>query len=124
MTTRSAAEVRRKLATGLGFARGLRLRVAEGAPHPTVVAAGAGLAGAHRNGARGGGRSSGVGGDDATANGRSSGLGFWAFGIALSTVVCSDATCVGSSHGGDMAGGWELTAPVVSAAKEENRRWG
>ena len=53
----------------------------------------------------GGGRRSGVGEDDATANGRSSGWGFWASGIALSTVVCSDATCVSSSHGGDTAGG-------------------
>ena len=53
----------------------------------------------------GGGRRSGVGEDDATANGRSSGLGFWAFGIALSTVVCSDVTCVSSSHGDLVAGG-------------------
>ena len=55
----TAAETRRKTATGLGFARGLRLRGAEGAVHPEVATDGARVAGDSRNGGRDGGWSSG-----------------------------------------------------------------
>ena len=65
----------------------------------------------------GGGQRLGVSENDATANGRSSGWGSWASGIALSTVVCSDATCVSSSHGGDKARRRRASAMVGDGAR-------
>ena len=56
-----------------------------------------------RSRARGGGRSSGNSGDGAMVHGR---RGWWALrapGSSLSTAVCSDSSCGGSSHAGDEA---------------------
>ena len=56
-----------------------------------------------RSRARGGGRSSGNRGDGAMVHGR---RGWWALrapGSSLSTAVCSDSSCGGSSHAGDEA---------------------
>ena len=57
---------------GLGFARGLRLRGAQGTAHPEVATDGARVAGDSRNGGRGGGRSSVNDGYGAVVHGKAS----------------------------------------------------
>ena len=102
----------------------MQLRDAGLRAHPMVPSVSRGVAGYVDDVEFRGGQSLDLDGNDATGRLRAS---WWCLRVPRGAVrmkTCSDATCVGSSHGGDMAGGWELTAPVVSAAEEENRRRG
>ena len=76
---------------------------------------------ARRNRARGGGRSSGEVGFDATVHGRKSWWWLRVPGATLSTVRHSDACLHGRSHDGDMASGKELSGAVETAATEAKR---
>ena len=97
----SARRRRRVLPSGDHWARGLALRVAGRAPHPTEQAAGRGEIGNYGGDHLGGGRSYGRARVGARGHvGRS----WWALrapGAALSTAVCSASSYVCSSHGGD-----------------------
>ena len=79
---------------------------------------------ARRNRARGGSRSSGEVGFDATVHGRKSWWWLRVPGAALSTVRRSDACLHGRSHDGDMAGGEELSGAVETAATGAKRARG
>jgi len=76
---------------------------------------------ARQNRARGGGRSSGVVGFNATVHGRKSWWWLRVPGAALSMVRRSDACLHGRSHDGDMAGGEELSGAVETAATGAKR---
>ena len=85
------------------------------------------MAGGDVNHDDGGGRSSGEARPVATVHNRSNRLGFWDPGMVLSTVVCSDVTCVSSSHGDLVAGGNGLSGSAETmdtARNRAKRRWG
>ena len=71
---------------------------------------------AHRNRARGGGRSSGEVGFDATVHGRKSWWWLRVPGAALSMVRRSVVSLHGCGHGCAMAGGEKLSAAVGNGA--------
>ena len=97
----SAWRRRQVLPNGDHWARGLALRVAGRAPHPTEQAAGRGEIGNYGGDHLGGGRSYGHAWVVSRGNvGRS----WWALrapGAALSTTVCPASSYVRSSQGGD-----------------------
>ena len=76
---------------------------------------------ARRNRARGGGRSSGEVGIDATVHGRENWGWLQVPGAALSTVRRSDACLHGRSHDGDMAGSEERSGSKGAVATRRNR---
>ena len=76
---------------------------------------------ARQNRARGGGRSSGEVGIDATVHGRENWGWLQVPGAALSTVRCLDACLHGRSHDGDMAGGEECSGSEGTVATRHNR---
>ena len=80
---------------------------------------------ARRSRARGGGRSSGEVGFDATVHGRKSWWWLRVPGAALSTVRCSVVSLHGCGHGCAMAGGEKLSAAVemeLGDEREHERR--
>ena len=62
------------------------------------------------------GRSSGLSGSGVALHDRSNWRGFWSSGIVLSTSVRSVVALGDGGHGGDMAGGAEVMAPMESVA--------
>ena len=76
---------------------------------------------AHRNRARGSGRSLGEVGFDATVHERENWQWLRVPGAALSTVRRSDACLHGRSHDGDMAGGEERSGSKGAVAMRHNR---
>ena len=102
----------RKCSTGHHSIRGFHLRVPGSEAHPLGVVVGAGVAGK-------------VAGDEvqrrqqlrhprdsATEHGRGRCGCLRAHGIVLSTMVCSDTSCGGCGHGGDITGGVEFSAKM------------
>ena len=83
----SAQRRRRVLPSGDHWARGLALRAAGRAPHPTEQAAGRGEVGNYGGDHLGGGRSSGNGGDGATGHGRANPWVLQVHRSAASTLV-------------------------------------
>lgn len=82
------------------------------------------MAGGDGNHDDGGGRSSGEARAVATVHNRSNRLGFCDPGMVLSTVVCSDLTCVSSSHDDLVASGDELSGSAEPAVSGRNRHRG
>ena len=85
--------------------------------HRVVAVRGAGAAGVERGVDLGGGRSSDNDGTGATVHGRGRCWCLRASGDVLSTMGCSDVSSAGSSHGGFMNGGEELSGPAETAAR-------
>ena len=83
-----------------------------------------GAAGIGADGERGGGRSSGELGVGVRERSRGCGWVLWPPEGALSTAACSVAVLGNRGYGGDMAGGEELSAPVVDAARGRIRQRG
>ena len=79
---------------------------------------------ARQNRARGGGRSSGGVGFEATVHGRRSWWWLRVPGAALSSTVGLASSHCGSGHDGAMAGGGELSGAVEVAATGAKRAWG
>ena len=71
---------------------------------------------------KGGGRSSGNGGDGALGHGREHPWVFRVRRSAVSTLVGSGASCGGCGHGHAMAGGEKLSAAVDNLATARERR--
>ena len=101
---------------GRGHLRGAGTR-----PHPSVQTAGAEVARAHRNGARGGDRSSGERGFGVLVHGRSSWWSGSSPGSKPSTMTRPGTSYGVCSHDGDMAGGGELSGSATYATIERYR---
>ena len=82
------------------------------------------MAGVERGIVLGGGRSSGEVGNGAVGHGGANGWVLRPPGDVLSTVRHSVAALSDSGHGGDMAGGAELSGSMGTAAREGNRGQG
>ena len=123
----SARRRRRVLPSGDHWARGLALRVAGRAPHPTEQAAGRGEIGNYGGDHLGGGRS--YGRARVGARGHVGRSWWWQHAPreVRRTMTHAGAAGSGSGHGGAMACGTELSAPVAEAARgragqQEKRR--
>ena len=102
----------------------LVLRVARDKPRRLVVEVELGEAG-NDGGEHGrGGRSSGLGGKHARLHNRTWGWPRSTRGDVLSAVVSSGASLHGRGHGGDMAGGEELSAPMAMVVRGRGRARG
>ena len=103
-------EMQRVLATEHHSTRGLLLRVAEDAPHPTGRAAAAVVAGARRKRARGGAGVPDLNENGAPVHGETSGGSQQTPDDARSTNMCSAVTDASSNNDELRGGGMELSA--------------